>query len=81
MLTNGYQERLVVLGRRIQSIRKARGFSQEKAGELVALDRVTIGYIEQGRRAPSLQTLFALAEAYKVDVIDFFTESDISALD
>ncbi len=36
------------------------------------MDRVSIGYIEQGKRAPRLSTLYALARYYDVEMQDFF---------
>lgn len=39
---------------------------------MVGMDRVSIGYIEQGKRAPKLKTLYALAQVYNVDMQDFF---------
>lgn len=49
------------LGRALQAKRKRCGLSQEKAGEAIGMDRVSIGYIEQGKRAPKLSTLYALS--------------------
>lgn len=64
------------LGARMQGVRKARGLSQEAAGTMVGMDRVSIGYIEQGKRAPKLSTLYALAQAYEVSVGSFFDFED-----
>ena len=63
----------VKLGRRIQELHEAKGYSQEKLAYLSDLDRVSIGYIEQGRRSPKLSTLFVLAKQLDVSVADFFT--------
>jgi transcriptional regulator with XRE-family HTH domain len=60
------------LGAHLQEIRKSRGLSQEAVGALVDMDRVSIGYIEQGKRAPKLKTLYALAQVYRVDMKEFF---------
>ncbi|MDR1713388.1 MAG: helix-turn-helix transcriptional regulator [Coriobacteriales bacterium] len=57
---------------RIRALRHECGYSQEQLGELIGLDRVSIGYIEQGRRTPSLQTLFNLAIAFGIDISDLF---------
>lgn len=53
-------------------LRKNCGFSQEDVGEALGMDRVSIGYIEQGKRAPRLQTLFALANLYGVEMKALF---------
>lgn len=60
------------LGQRIQTIRENKGYSQEKLGYIADMDRVSIGYIEQGRRAPSLNTLYKLARCLDVSVAEFF---------
>ena len=72
METEGYQQFRKLLGKRLQDVRKARGISQEKAAELIGVDRVMVGYIEQGRRAPSLQTLYRISLAYETEPMEFF---------
>lgn len=72
MQTQSFHNFQKQLGAHLQEIRKARGLSQEAVGALVGMDRVSIGYIEQGKRAPKLKTLYALAQAYRVDMQDIF---------
>ena len=36
------------------------------------MDRVSIGYIEQGKRAPKLSTLYALSKCYGIEMQDLF---------
>jgi transcriptional regulator with XRE-family HTH domain len=60
------------LGHHIQEIRKSKGLTQEQVAELIGMDRVSIGYMEQGRRAPKLSTLFELARLYDIDMDEFF---------
>jgi len=72
MQTQSFQQFQKLLGSRIQEIRKAKGFSQEEIGFRIDMDRVSIGYIEQGRRAPKLSTLYALAQVFEIDVKSFF---------
>ena len=62
------------LGKRIQDIRKQKGYSQENLATLSGLDRVSIGYIEQGRRAPQLGTLLVLSKSLQVKLSDFFDD-------
>lgn len=60
------------LGARIQGLRKEKRMTQlELAGEC-DLDRVSIGYIEQGIRTPKLRTLFLIARALDIKLSDFF---------
>ncbi len=62
----------VKLGRKIQELREAKGYSQEKLAYMANMDRVSIGYIEQGRRSPKLSTLYNLAKYLDVSVADLF---------
>ncbi len=62
----------IKLGRKIQELREAKGYSQEKLAYIADMDRVSIGYIEQGRRTPKLSTLYKLAKCLDVSVADFF---------
>ena len=72
MRVRDFQDFNYLLGRRLQLLRKNCGFSQEDVGEALGMDRVSIGYIEQGKRAPRLQTLFALANLYGVEMKALF---------
>ena len=72
MRARDFQDFNYSLGRRLQLLRKNCGFSQEDVGEALGMDRVSIGYIEQGKRAPRLQTLFALANLYGVEMKALF---------
>lgn len=60
------------LGRRIQKIRKAADLTQEKLAEKVGISRAYMGYIEQGRYAPSLEVVEKIAKALKVKLSDLF---------
>lgn len=60
------------LGKRIQDVRKRKGHTQESLAAISGLDRVSIGYIEQGRRAPQLSTLLVLSKSLQVRLSDFF---------
>ena len=62
----------VQLGKRIQHVRMSLGFLQEDVAEMLGMSRVAIGYIEQGRRAPKLSTLYSLARLFEVDIRTFF---------
>ena len=76
MQTDGYQDFLRQVGRRVRAARKMRGLTQEQLGERIGTDRVYIGYIEQARRNASLPTLHALSKALDVDVSYFFLTDD-----
>jgi transcriptional regulator with XRE-family HTH domain len=70
--TESFREFQKELGKHIQQMRKSRQLSQEDVAALLGMDRVSIGYIEQGKRAPKLSTLYRLAEAFGVHIGEFF---------
>jgi XRE family transcriptional regulator, regulator of sulfur utilization len=55
-------------GATLRELREARFPSQEALAEAATLNRVHVGYLEQGRREPSLTTPLILAEALDVSV-------------
>lgn len=61
-----------LLGRKIQEIRKKRGFTQEKLAELVNMEQNSISIIESGRNFPTLANLEKIAAALNVRLSDFF---------
>lgn len=62
---------------RLRALRKERGLSQERLGELLGQERVTIVKYENGRRVPKAQTIHALAQALKVGVVDLLVPGPI----
>ena len=60
------------LSRRIADVRKQKGFTQERLAEEADLDRVALANIETGRRRPTVTTLYKLAKAMNIDVVDLF---------
>lgn len=60
------------LGHRIQELRRSRDLTQERVAELLNMDAVSIGYIEQGRRVPRIGTLYKLSQLLDVDMEEFF---------
>jgi transcriptional regulator with XRE-family HTH domain len=58
----------ILLGQRIRGLRKAKGYTQEKLAEMANLDYTSIGAIERGVFAPSLDTAHRLANALKIDI-------------
>ena len=61
-----------VLGKKIQKRRKQLGITQEDVGYKVGISRAYMGYIEQGRNAPSLEILEKIAKILKSPISDFF---------
>lgn len=58
------------LGKRVQELRKQKGITQEELAARINLDRVSVGYIEQGIRTPKLRTLLLIANALKCKITD-----------
>ncbi len=60
------------LGRRIAAARHKQGMSQEVLAAQSDVDRSHVGFIEQGRRKPTIATLFKLSRTLKVSLEDLF---------
>lgn len=58
-----YQE----IGKRIKSIRKSKGWTQEDLGELVGLTRTSITNVELGRQRIQIHVLYKFAVALGCD--------------
>ena len=61
------------LGNKIQKRRKEVGFTQEDLAYKVGISRVYMGYIEQGRYAPSLEVLEKIGKVLGVKVKDLMS--------
>jgi transcriptional regulator with XRE-family HTH domain len=61
----------VRLGRRIRTLRKAKGWNQDDLAQHMGLGRTYISNIETGRKNPSLRTLEILAVGFKMSLIQF----------
>jgi transcriptional regulator with XRE-family HTH domain len=60
------------IGKRITKERKRQGMSQERIAAASGIDRSHIGFIEQGRRKPTLATLYKIAAALNVSLEELF---------
>ena len=63
---------LRTLGKKVQKLRKGIKVSQEGLAGQLGISRVYMGYIEQGRYAPSLEVLEKVAKILKSPISDFF---------
>ena len=63
------------IGRRIKNYRAERQLSQEALADAVYTTSVYISYIENGSRAPSLETLLNIANALDVSADDLLTDN------
>ncbi len=62
------KEILIKFGERIKTLRKERGWSQEKLAEKTGFHRTYIGMIERGERNPSLININVFAETFKISI-------------
>lgn len=67
MKSNGIQ---VKFGRRVRTLRKVRGWSQEELATRALLHPTYIGSIERGERNVSLLNLGKLSEAFQIELAD-----------
>lgn len=57
------EAQLEALGRRVQELRKARGWSQQRLAAEAGLDRTYLGTVEQGRQNITIKAAIRLADA------------------
>lgn len=65
-------DRNKLLGQRIRELRKERGLTQEQLSEKVGKTDEVISNIETGAASTRLSTLFDIADALKVSLLDIF---------
>jgi len=63
---------LAQFGRKVQQLRKQKGWSQENLAEKTGLHRTYIGAIERGERNLSLKNIEKIAKAFEIPVADLF---------
>ncbi len=66
------QQFLSSFGKRLPTIRKRKGITQEKLADLTEVHRTYIGFIEQGKRNPSISNVYKIAKALKVSLKELF---------
>jgi len=59
----------------VRRIRKEHGWSQEKTADEAGINKVTLVHIETGKTSPNVETLQKLANAFGVEVADFFPKA------
>jgi transcriptional regulator with XRE-family HTH domain len=60
------------LGRRVQYLRKQKGFSQEKFAEAIGIATTSLSYIETGRGFMTLPTLEKMSQILEVEPCEIF---------
>jgi transcriptional regulator with XRE-family HTH domain len=68
------QDYLDSLGKRLATIRKAKGVTQEQLASAAGMHSTAIAFIETGARRPLVSTMYKLAEGLKIDPIEFYKD-------
>ena len=61
-----------IIGKRIVKMRNQKNMSQERLAIESGIDRSHMGFIEQGRRKPTLYTLFKISKSLNVSLEELF---------
>ena len=61
-----------LLGRRIKSLRRARGYTQEQLAEIIDINPKYLSSVERGEENPTLDLFLRLAKGLKVDLYEIF---------
>ena len=65
----------ILLGQKVKSFRKKKGFSQFKLSEMISRSPTYISYIESGNKSMSLETFLLLTNALNVTADELLTDS------
>jgi transcriptional regulator with XRE-family HTH domain len=72
MTKKSIEEIYKIIGKRIVSVRKAKNMSQENLASESNIDRSHMGFIEQGRRKPTISTLYKIAKSLDISIEQLF---------
>ncbi|WP_432665722.1 helix-turn-helix transcriptional regulator [Wukongibacter baidiensis] len=61
-----------IIGKRIKSLRKDKGFSQEELAHLANINRSFMGEIERGEKSPTLGSLEKITNALEISFEELF---------
>ncbi|MDO5438170.1 MAG: helix-turn-helix transcriptional regulator [bacterium] len=60
------------IGKKIKNLRLENGLSQEKLAECVNMSREHISCLERGKHMVTIDSLYKIAEYFKINLKDFF---------
>ncbi len=66
----------IFLGKRIKSLRKQTGMSQTELALKASLSPAHLGQIERALKNPTLDTIYAIAQALEVPLSQLFDDTD-----
>ena len=64
---------VIKIGKKLQSIRKTHGYTQEKMAEKIECSTRYIGDIEQDRSKPSYEVLVKICNAFNISMDEIFS--------
>jgi putative transcriptional regulator len=65
---------------RIAVFRTEMGLSRQELATMVDVNYQTIGFIERGDYSPSLELAFKLADVFRVEITDLFSDKPFNPL-
>lgn len=67
-----HSRKLKDFGEKVKIARERKGITQERLAELIGVTTVYVGFLEQGRRLPSIKTADKLARILSIKLSDLF---------
>ena len=64
------------VGQRLRILRENCGYTQQQISNILNIDRSTYAYYETGKTFPDINTFFALARIFNVDILDILEPED-----
>lgn len=71
-MENSVDNALVLLGKRIRTLRTLKGWTQQELGNRADINYKFLGEIERGKQNPSFNSLIKIVEALEVEVPELF---------
>ena len=65
-----------IVGQNFARLRREKGLTQEQVEELSGFSQQYLSGLEQGRRNPTIVTIYELAQAIGADLIEMIEEKD-----
>lgn len=62
-----------IFGKKLQKVRKEKGFTQETLADTIGMHRTYIGSIERGEQSVSLDNIYRISKALKISLSDLFS--------
>ena len=60
-------------GRKVAEVRRGKGLTQEQLADAINVHRTYIGYIEQGKRNPSIGNIKKICDSLRIKLSELFT--------